>query len=212
MQKLLKMSLLITAIGLVSTACTTTDTRESTTSPTPAGAVANMSDSELEGKIKAQFNTDAELKSADLDVDADVDQNKVTLSGTVESEVLRTKAAELARGTHAGLVVTDKIDVKPREVSRVDYTQEMARGERERAKTYSESIGDSLDDAWIHAKIVAKLIDNFSTPERKINVDVENNVVTLHGTIDNKDQKMEAERIAKNTDGVKRVNNQLKVN
>ena len=37
------------------------------------------------------------------------------------------------------------------------------------------------------------------------------NVVTPRGTVQDAEQKTEAERIAKETDGVKRVDNQLKV-
>src|SRR5437016_2327248 len=91
------------------------------------------------------------------------------------------------------------------------YTEEQAREERARAKGNKETIGDTLDDAWIHAKIVAKLIGDSQTPERKINVDVVNNEVTLRGTVDTAEAKGEAERVAKETDGVKKVTNQLKV-
>ena len=91
------------------------------------------------------------------------------------------------------------------------YSEEKAREERARAKENKETIGDTLDDAWIHAKIVAKLIGDTSTPERKINVDVVNNEVTLRGTVDTAEAKVEAERIAKQTDGVTKVVNQLKV-
>ena len=91
------------------------------------------------------------------------------------------------------------------------YSEEKAREERARAKENKETIGDTLDDAWIHAKIVAKLIGDTSTPERKINVDVVNNEVTLRGTVDTAEAKVEAERIAKETDGVTKVVNQLKV-
>lgn len=69
-----------------------------------------------------------------------------------------------------------------------------------------------MDDAWIHTKIVTKLIGNSDTPERKINIDVVNNVVTLRGTVDTAAQKAEAERVAKDTEGVKSVKNMLKVN
>ena len=98
-----------------------------------------------------------------------------------------------------------------RERTRSEYTEEEAREERERAKGAGETIGDTLDDAWIHTKIVAKLIANTTTPERKINVDVVNNVVTLRGTVDNAEEKATAERIAKETEGVTQVRNQLKV-
>src|SRR6266704_4036684 len=91
------------------------------------------------------------------------------------------------------------------------YTEEQARQERERAKANKETIGQSLDDAWIHTKIVAKLIGDTQTPERKINVDVVEGAVTLRGNVDTAEAKAEAERVAKETEGVKKVTNQLKV-
>ena len=91
------------------------------------------------------------------------------------------------------------------------YSEEQAREERARAKENKETIGESLEDAWIHTKIVAKLIANSKTPERKINVDVVNNAVTLRGTVDTAEEKAEAERVAKETEGVQKVTNQLKV-
>lgn len=98
-----------------------------------------------------------------------------------------------------------------REKSRSEYTEEEAREARKKAKGGGETIGDTLDDAWLHTKIVAKLITSTTTPERKINVDVVNNVVTLRGTVDTPEEKAEAERLAKETEGVKQVKNQIKV-
>jgi len=195
--------LLALVVGLAGCSTTPVETT-STTKPT-------MTNSELEKAIKAKLETDSQLKMAGIDVDADVSRNEATLSGTVESEALRTKAVDLAKSAHPGLTVTDKIDVKPREISRAEYTEELARGEREKAKGYGEKIGDTLDDAWIHTKIVAKLIGDTKTPERKINVDVVNNMVTLRGMVNTAEQKAEAERIAKTTEGVKGVKNLLKV-
>jgi len=202
------LALTLLGVSLSLNGCAAADTREATTGPTTK---AQMTNSELEEKIKARFKTDAQLNAANLSVDANVDRNEITLSGTVGSESLRTKAIELAKSAHAGLIVTTKIDVKPGEISRTAYTIERAREERGIAKGRGETIGDSLDDAWIHTKIVAQLIGNSATPERKINVDVTNNVVTLRGTVETAEQKTEAEQIAKNTESVKSVNNQLKV-
>jgi osmotically-inducible protein OsmY len=95
--------------------------------------------------------------------------------------------------------------------TRATYTEKQASEERERAKQSKETIGDTLDDAWIHTKIVAQLIADSNTPERNINVDVVNNVVTLRGTVDTAQAKTDAEKIAKETEGVKSVVNQLKV-
>jgi osmotically-inducible protein OsmY len=91
------------------------------------------------------------------------------------------------------------------------YTEEQAREEREKAKASKETIGQSLEDAWIHTKLVAKLIGDSKTPERKINVDVVDGAVTLRGEVETAEAKAEAERVAKETDGVKKVTNQLKV-
>jgi osmotically-inducible protein OsmY len=98
-----------------------------------------------------------------------------------------------------------------REMSRAKYTEKQAQEERERAKQNKETIGDTLDDAWIHTKIVAQLIANSTTPERNINVDVVSNMVTLRGTVDTAQARADAEKIAKETDGVKGVKNQIKV-
>ena len=174
-----------------------------------------VTDSDLKNQIEDRLNSDTELRAADLSVKADADHNMVTLSGTVPSESLRTRALEMTKAVRPGLTVDDKIDVKPseanREVSRSEYTQEHARQEVEKARASKESVGDSIDDAWIHSKIVAKLLTDKDTPERKINVDVMKNIVTLRGWVNNAKERQEAERIAAETDGVKRVNNQLKI-
>jgi osmotically-inducible protein OsmY len=44
-----------------------------------------------------------------------------------------------------------------------------------------------------------------------MNIDVVNGVVTLRGIVDSPDAKAEASRIAMDTDGVKKVNNLLRV-
>src|SRR5260370_38995579 len=51
------------------------------------------------------------------------------------------------------------------------YSEEQAREERARAKANKETIGDKLEDAWIHTKIVTKLIVDTQAPEQKINVE-----------------------------------------
>src|SRR5262245_16279044 len=178
---------------------------------TQAARETRMTDDQMEQKIQSRINSNPDLAAAKLSVDADAKENRVTLSGTVESEALRNQALELARGVQPGVTVEDKIDVKPREMTRDQYTEANARMERDRAKDNKETVGSSIDDAWIHSKIVAKLIGNTDVSEHKINVDVNNNVVTLRGTVDSTEEKAEAERVSKDTDGVKRVVNQLKV-
>jgi BON domain len=95
---------------------------------------AAVSNSELENHIKAKLDGDQGLKAANLSVIADAEKKEVTLSGSVESEALRNKAVELAKNVHAGLKVNDMIDVKPREIAREDFTEDLAKEEWEKAK------------------------------------------------------------------------------
>jgi osmotically-inducible protein OsmY len=176
----------------------------------PKSSAASYSNSDLERLVKAKLATDPDVAAA-ISVDAEASNNEVKLTGTVPTESLRTRAVDLAKSAKDGLIITDKIDVKPRELSRNDYTEDLARQDRERARTSGDTIGKSIDDSWIHTKITTKLIGNSDTPARKINVDVVDGVVTLRGAVDNQTAKEEAERVAKSTDGVKRVRNLLKV-
>jgi hyperosmotically inducible periplasmic protein len=206
MKKLFLTSFIVMASGLALMACAPATPIDSTSKP-----ATMMTDSELEAKIKAALNSDDQLKAVDLDVSADADKNEATISGEVWSQPLRAKAVDLAKEASPGLVLTDKIDVKPRELTREEFTEERASEVRGKAKETGDKLGDSIDDAWIHTKLVAKFLSHDDTRGRKINVDVVNNVVTLRGAVATVEQRAEAERIARNTDGVKRIVNQLKV-
>src|SRR5690242_2418607 len=86
-------------------------------STTPQAKTPVFTDSELEALVKSKLATEPQLASA-ISVSADADKNEVKLSGTLPDETLRTRAVELTKSAKPGLVVTDKIDVKPLEVSR----------------------------------------------------------------------------------------------
>ena len=174
-------------------------------------ATPPLTNDELDRQVTARINSDAALAAYNLDVDADASKNAVTLSGSVPTQALRTKAVDAARAVRTGLVITNKIDVKPDMVELKDYNEDMAREARERASKSNDSIGDSLDDAWIHTKIRAKLLGEGEFPGGSINVDVKDNVVTLRGSVSTAADKTKAEQIAKATGGVKSVRNQLVV-
>jgi len=197
-------TILITLGFLVLAGCSQSGT-------TSANAPAGMTDSELQQAVQTRLNSDPELSAANLDVSADAKDNTITLKGTVTTETARLRAVELAKAARPNLAITDKIDVKPREISRSEFTEQMAQEAREKAKTAGDKIGTSINDAWIHTKITSKLIGDKDTPARKINVDVVDGTVTLRGEVGTSTAKEEADRVAKDTDGVKRVRNLLKV-
>jgi osmotically-inducible protein OsmY len=95
-------------------ACSSSEEKALVQAKRPVGAGSTKTaNAELEEAVKATFNSDAQLKAANLKVDADVTRNEVTLSGTVSSEALRKKAVDLAKSAQVGVIVTDKISVRP---------------------------------------------------------------------------------------------------
>jgi len=170
-----------------------------------------MSNSDIEQSITAKIASEPDLDAKDVKVDSDKDKANITVKGTVYSEAARTRVLAIAKSVEPNFTITDKIDVKPREVSREQYTEEMANQARETAQSAGEKVGKSLEDAWLHTKVKTKLAANSTKEATKINVDVENRVVTLRGRVDTAEAKRDAGRIASETNGVRRVNNQLVV-
>lgn len=80
-----------------------------------------------------------------------------------------------------------------------------------RAKKEGATIGSGAEDAWLWTKTRTALATTNDLRESTINVDVNNSVVTLKGTVGTKEQKMKAEEVAKGVKDVKSVTNELKV-
>jgi osmotically-inducible protein OsmY len=59
--------------------------------------------------------------------------------------------------------------------------------------------------------IVTRLVGDPDAQERKLKVDVVNGVVTLRGVVASENERAEATRMSKETEGVKRVNNLLMI-
>jgi len=81
----------------------------------------------------------------------------------------------------------------------------------EQAKSLGRKIGTGLDDGWLWTKTRFDLAAADDLRDSTINVDVENAVVTLSGTVATAQQKAKAESTAKAVEGVKGVKNMLKV-
>jgi len=75
----------------------------------------------------------------------------------------------------------------------------------------SRSIGEKVDDAAISAKVKAKLSTEEASNLVKVDVDTKDGVVHLQGTVPTLEDKVEAGRLAKDTEGVVNVMNDLKV-
>lgn len=81
----------------------------------------------------------------------------------------------------------------------------------QKAKDLGDKVGSGLSDGWLWVKTRGALIAVDDLEESNINVDVNNGVITLRGTVPNKEQVQKADAAAKGISGNKGVQNQLKV-
>lgn len=93
-------------------------------------------------------------------------------------------------------------------ISREEYDRDRAEYERDRGDS---SIGQGVNDSWIWFKTRAALATTDDLRESTINVDVENDMITLKGTVATQAQKTRAEQVAKGIEGQKGVKNELLV-
>ena len=130
------------------------------------------------------------------------DTNTNTNTNTANAN--RATATPTATATPAGSAYNRNYN------SKEDYGKDAA-NYRAEAKNKNESIGQGLEDGWIHLKVRAALAAVDDLRDSTINVDVDNNVVTLRGSVANAASKKAAEDAAKKVDGVKSVSNKLEI-
>lgn len=75
----------------------------------------------------------------------------------------------------------------------------------------TQTVGEQVDDAGITAAVKAKLTADTDINSFNIDVDTVDGVVTLTGKVAQADARSKAEQYARDTDGVKRVNNLITV-
>jgi osmotically-inducible protein OsmY len=146
-------------------------------------------DDVVSARVGARMAADPDVSKYQIDVD--VIDGVVTLRGKVPSQMARQEAEELARNTEGVSEVRNKLTI-----------EDLGLGER---------MEESANDSWIKTKVGARLTTDPDVPRWKIDVDVQDGVVTLSGTVETMNDKREAEDIARRTEGVKRVVNELQV-
>jgi osmotically-inducible protein OsmY len=167
-----------------------------TSAASGAAAGANEPDPWITAKIQAKYFLDDEVKGHDIDVDTS--NGTVTLRGTVENEQQKRQALALARNTEGVRDVTDQLTVA-------------AAGGAAGSGAATRPASARVDDAWITTKIQSQFFLDRDIKGSDINVNTSGGVVTLQGSVRSREQGDAAERIARETEGVTRVENQLKV-
>ncbi|SDT15841.1 Osmotically-inducible protein OsmY, contains BON domain [Halopseudomonas xinjiangensis] len=132
-----------------------------------------------------------------FNIDVDIEGDKAILSGTVDSEVDRELAAQVAL----------EVDGINRVDNQLQVDQQAGRGEER-----DRGLGGRVDDATLTATIKSKLLWNRRTQGLDIQVDSDDGLVTLTGQVDSEETKELAERIAADTEQAREIRNQLNVN
>jgi hypothetical protein len=95
-------------------------------------------------------------------------------------------------------------------LTRQEYEANAKQYERE-AKASGRTIGHGPDDEWIWIKSHYEILDDPDFQHDFIDIDVDQGVVTVTGVVYAEEERAKAIRIVKNIEGVKAVNDRLKV-
>lgn len=155
-----------------------------------------VKDAFITGKIEATYLLNRHLNV--FTIHPETTQGVVHLTGTVESDIDRELAGELAKGVDGVVRVQNDLVVKA--------------GARQTASASTGSgrtFGMFVDDATTTAMVKMKLLADPNIKGLKIAVETRADVVTLSGRVGSAEQKQLAEQLARNTGDVKDVRNEL---
>lgn len=165
-----------------------------------------LHDAWLDGKIETAFALSRHLNP--FRIDTQVENGMVSLTGTVESEIDRDLAGEIAMSVEGVREVDNKLQVGEGEDREFAEADDMEGNETEEA---SNDFMRAVNDATITATVKSKLLANDNVKGLEIDVDTDDNVVTLSGTVESAEIRDLAEALAQNTENVERVENNLEV-
>jgi len=175
-----------------------------------------VKDSWVTMKVHSQFVPEDTLEGSDIDVDTKA--GVVTLTGTVVTAAGRARAVAIAKATDGVTSVNDRLRIAATEAAMAgardagrkagDATRETGQA----AKDATGTTGKAISDGWIKSKIAAQYVTEDALNDSDIDIDITKGAVSLSGAVRTPAAKARAEELAKTTDGVKSVKNNLKVN
>ena len=172
-----------------------------------------QSDPGITTAVKAKFATDDTVKAYQINVDTA--DRVVTLSGTVDTTAAKEQAVALARQTEGVRDIIDQISVTaeaaPTTGNLTDEARELGREAGDAAGRTVDRAQETAGDAAITAAVKSKFLADSSVSGLKIDVDTSDGVVTLTGNVASRAEADRAVMLARQTDGVSRVTNNLHV-
>lgn len=160
-----------------------------------ADVATDLKEARQEGSVWTAIALNRHLNPFTIGVD--VKNGVAVLSGSVESDIDRDLAEQVALGVEGVQKVDNQLKVDPNVEPRAAGTE--------------PDFSQRLEDATLTATIKSKLLWNANTEGLDVNVDTRAGVVTLKGEAQSAEAKELAGRLAANTDGVNGVNNLISV-
>ena len=186
-----------------------------------ATVACSQSDAGITTAVKSKLAADDTVKAYRIDVDTK--SRVVTLNGKVDTARARARAVEVAKATEGVADVVDNLTVVAGVTPPGGLDDAAMKRARDAASATTETAdtakrdgtvgtaGAAVGDAALTAKVKTKFLADTSISGLKIDVDTKNDVVTLSGTVPSAAEKRHAVDVAKATDGVKSVVDNLKV-
>jgi osmotically-inducible protein OsmY len=181
---------LLTICGLLATLSLTAAPVFAADSAQPA------KDSFITGKLEATYLFNRHLSA--FTIHPETTNGVVHLTGTVDSDIDRDLAGEIAKGVDGVTSVKNDLVVK------AGSSQAGSK-----SGNSGETFGQYVDDATTTAMVKTKLLADPNVKGLKIGVETTGDVVTLTGKVGSAEQKQLAEKLTRNTGDVKKVRNEL---
>lgn len=185
-----------------------------------AKAGEQLADGWLMTKVQAQFFADADVHARNIAVTAR--DGVVTLKGRVPDENAHTQATQIARNTDGVRNIVDQLVVGPADAqaaSRAPTPPAPPAPPSEVVATSGNALPDVaargltlFEDARITSAIQSKYFLDGTVKGRQINVDTSTGVVRLTGEVGSEVERAQALQLARETEGVQRVEDGLTVN
>lgn len=150
----------------------------------------------LEGKLETTYTFNTHLNP--FEIDTEVKGEKAILKGSVESDIDRELAEEIAYSIDGIEDVENQLTV--------DASQQTSNDESDEGRSFTKAVTDATTTATIKTKLLA----NGEVSGLGINVDTFDGVVTLSGSVHSEQAEALAVQIAQNVDGVEKVESELK--
>lgn len=172
-----------------------------------------QTDAGVTTNVKSKMAADDAVKAYQIDVDTS--NGVVTLSGDVDSSLAKERAVQIARTTDGVRDVVDNItvtDTAP--TGGLLDDRDDADNDREpdnAAERGLDRTTAAVGDAALTSAVKAKFLADTAVSGLKIDVDTSNGVVTLTGNVSSRAEAERAVMMARSTEGVARVINNLRV-